>query len=246
LITWTSREIKARYKQTVFGIAWAVFQPLVLTIIFALIFSVFIKLPSEGVPYPLFVYSALLPWTFFSRAAVGAITSIVGNMNLVKKIYFPREILVYSSVAAYLVDFLCGLLVYVGLMIYYRTPVNPAMLMLPVLFTIQIFLTLGVALGAAALNVYLRDINQMAPLVMQMWMYASPVIYSVTLVPEKWLPFYLLNPMAVLVASYRAIILQGVWPDLRWVAVATLISGLIFLAGYGIFKRLEGRFADII
>lgn len=243
---WTLREIKARYKQSLFGFAWAIFQPLTLTAVFVLVFSYFVRLPSDGIPYPIFVYSAMLPWSFFTRSIIGGIHSVVGNMNLVKKIYFPRAIFPMAAIAAYFVDFICGLAVFLALMVYYRVPLNPAMGMLPVLFLIQLLLTSGVSLGATAINVFYRDVNQMAPLLLQIWMYACPIVYPVSLIPDWLLPWYLINPMAVIIDAYRGIILKGQWPDMPIVGMAAALSLGIFAFGYLIFKHLEDHFADVI
>jgi lipopolysaccharide transport system permease protein len=246
LWVWTLRGIKVRYKQSFFGFAWAIFQPLALTAIFVLVFSYFVRLPSDGIPYPIFVYSAMLPWSFFSRSVIGGIHSLVGNMNLVKKIYFPRAIFPTAAIAAHFADFICGLVVFLALMIYYRVPLNPAMGMLPVLFLIQLLLTTGVSLGASAINVFYRDVNQMAPLLLQIWMYACPIVYPVSLIPDWLRPWYMLNPMAVIIDAYRGIILKGQWPDMPMVGVAAALSLSIFALGYLIFKRLEDQFADVI
>jgi len=246
LWVWTLRGIKVRYKQSFFGFAWAIFQPLALTTIFVLVFSYFVRLPSDGIPYPIFVYSAMLPWSFFSRSVVGGIHSLVGNMNLVKKIYFPRAIFPTAAVAVHFVDFVCGLVVFLALMVYYRVPLNPAMGMLPVLFLIQLLLTTGVSLGASAINVFYRDVNQMAPLLLQIWMYACPIIYPVSLIPDWLRPWYMLNPMAVIIDAYRSIILKGQLPDMPMVGMAAALSLGIFALGYLVFKHLEDQFADVI
>ena len=246
LLTWIVREVKARYIQSLFGFAWAIFQPLALTVVFTIVFSYIVRLPSDDLPYPIFVYSAMLPWSFFSRALIGGVESIVGNMSLVTKIYFPRAILPLAAVATHFVDFLCGVIVFIGLLIYYQVPLNPAMGLIPVLFLIQLLLTAGLALGAAAINVFYRDVKQMLPLLLQIWMYACPIIYPVSMVPDWLRPWYLLNPMAVVIDGYRETILKGQWPAWQGIATAAAVSILIFFAGYLAFERLEGRFADII
>jgi len=243
---WTLRQIRVRYKQTLFGLAWAVFQPLALSIAYVLIFSYVVRVPSEGIPYPIFVYSAMLPWTFFARALGMAIPSVVANMNLVKKIYFPRAIFPLAAIATCLVDFLCGLVVFIAMMVYYHVPVNSAMGVLPVLFLMQLLLTAGVTLGAAAINVAYRDISRMVPLLLQLWMYACPIIYPLSLAPDWLRPWYMLNPMAVLIHAYREVILKGQLPLLDTVGIAAIVSLMTFAAGYLIFEHLEGQFADII
>jgi lipopolysaccharide transport system permease protein len=243
---WTLRGIKVRYKQSLFGFAWAIFQPLGLTAVFVLVFSYFVRLPSDGIPYPIFVYSAMLPWSFFSRSVIGGIHSLVGNMNLVKKIHFPRAVLPTAAIGVHFVDFICGLVVFLVLMVYYRIPPNPAMGMLPVLLLIQLLLTSGISLGASAVNVFYRDVYQMAPLLLQIWMYACPIIYPVSLIPDWLLPWYMINPMAVVIDAYRGVILKGQWPDVVLVGKAAVLSTVVFGLGYLTFKHLEDRFADVI
>jgi lipopolysaccharide transport system permease protein len=246
LWTWTGREVKARYKQSVFGFGWAVFQPLALSAIFALVFSYFVHVPSEGIPYPIFVYSAMLPWSFFARALTAALPSIVGNMSLVTKIYFPREVLPIATVATHFVDYLCGLAVLLVMLAYYRVPVTPALMLLPVVVAIQLTLMIGLALVAAATNTFFRDVNQLAPLLLQIWMYACPIIYPLALVPSWLRRWYLLNPMAGIIDAYRQVIVKAAWPDWYSLGVAAVVSVAIAIAGYVTFKRLEDRFADVI
>lgn len=243
---WALREIKARYTQSIFGLAWAVFQPIALSLVYVLVFAYIVRVPSDGIPYPLFVFAAQLPWSFFSRGLLGAVPSIVSNMNLVTKIYVPRATFPLASIMAYFMDFAWGLLVLIVMMIYYAVPLNAAMPFVVVLFFIQVLLMGGLALMASALNVFLRDINQMLPLLLQIAMYACPIIYSVSLVPERLRPFYLLNPMAVIIDGYRSVLFKGVLPDLSYVAIAAAISLAVFMAGFFVFRKLEDQFADVI
>jgi lipopolysaccharide transport system permease protein len=246
LWSWAQREIRARYKQSVLGFAWAVFQPLALSFMYILVFAYVVRVPSDGIPYPIFVYSAMLPWSYFSRALAGGMTSVVGNMGLVTKIYFPRAILPLASIGANLVDFLCGLVVLIGMMILYHTPVSAALAVLPLLLLIQIALSVGVALAGAALNVFYRDVSQMVPLILQLWMYASPIIYPISLVPERLRFWYMLNPMAVIIDAWRTILFNGTVPSWGWLGIATFISVAVLIGGFLIFRRLEDQFADVI
>jgi lipopolysaccharide transport system permease protein len=246
LWVWTGRQIKARYKQTVFGFGWAVFQPLALSAVFAVVFSYLVHVPSEGVPYPVFIYSAMVPWTFFSRALSAALPSIVGNMSLVTKIYFPREVLPIATVATQFVDYLCGLAVLIGMLVYYRVPVAPPLLLMPVILVVQMTLMIGLALAAAAANTFFRDVNQMMPLLLQIWMYACPIVYPLSLVPSWLRPWYLLNPMAGIIDAYRQVIVKGAPPDWQALGTAAVVSVVIAIAGYATFKRLEDQFADVI
>ena len=246
LWVWTAREVKARYKQSVFGFGWAVFQPLALSTIFALVFSYVVHVPSEGVPYPIFIYAAVLPWTFFARALTAALPSIVGNMSLVTKIYFPRAVLPIATVATHFVDYLCGLAVLVAMLVYYRLPLTPMLMFLPVILAIQLTLMVGLALGTAATNTFFRDVNQMLPLLLQIWMYACPIIYPLSLVPSRLRRWYLLNPMAGIIDAYRQVIVKGAWPDGYALGVAAVVAVAVAIAGYVTFKRLEDQFADVI
>lgn len=246
LWVWSLREIRARYKQSALGIAWAIFQPIALTIAFVVAFSYFIKIPSDGIPYPIFCYSAMLPWTFFTRSLTIGVPSIVYNMNLVTKIYLPRMIFPLSAILTGLVDFLFGLLVFLALVIFYKVELTSSVMVIPLLFLIQIILMIGLTLGASALNVFYRDISQMEPILLQLWMYATPIIYPLSQVPEFLRPIYMLNPMAVIINGYRSALLVGELPNWNEVAMAGAISMLILLLGYMIFRKAEARFADII
>jgi lipopolysaccharide transport system permease protein len=243
---WSLREIRARYKQSVFGFAWAIFQPLALTLAFVVAFSFFIRIPSDGLPYPLFSYAALLPWTFFTRSLSMGIPSIVYNMNLVTKIYLPRATFPLAAIVTSFVDYLCGLAVFIIMMIFYQVQLTPAILILPLLFAIQIILMIGLVLGASAINVFWRDVSQMVPVLLQLWMYASPVIYPLSQVPSWLRPWYMLNPMAVILNGYRQALLMGEIPAWSDIALAAVIAIVALIVGYIIFKRVEDQFADII
>jgi len=246
LWVWSVRELKARYKQSIFGFAWAIFQPIALTMAFVVAFSYFIKIPSDGIPYPIFSYSAMLPWTFFVRGLSLGIPSIVQNMSLVNKIYVPRMIFPLAAILTSFVDYLCGLVVFLGMMVFYRVELTPAMAFVPILFLIQLILMIGLTLGGAALNVYFRDISQMVPILLQLWMYASPIIYPLSQVPEWLRPYYMLNPMAVVLNGYRQTLFFNQLPDASYIGLAFAVSLLALFLGYFVFKKIEARFADII
>jgi lipopolysaccharide transport system permease protein len=243
---WTGREVRVRYKQSALGAAWAVIQPLALTLIFTLVFSRLIQVDTGGVPYPVFAYSALVPWTFFATSLAFAIPSLVNNLNLVGKIYFPREILPLANIGAALLDFGIAGLVFVGMMLIYQIPLTLNVLWVIPLLVIQIVLTVGVTLIGAALIVFFRDVRFIIPLLTQIWMYASPVIYPSTLVPEQWQTLYFLNPMAGIIAGYRSALVLGETPNLPALLLATLVSVVLLLIGYVTFKRTEPLFADLI
>jgi lipopolysaccharide transport system permease protein len=246
LAMWSVREIKVRYKQSLLGVGWAVLQPLALMAIFTLVFSLFARLPSDGIPYPLFSYTSLLIWTFFSTSITFAIPTLVNNFNLVTKIYFPREILPIASVVAAFVDFLLASIILLVVVFIYQVPLTLNVLWVPVIVAVQILLTVGVTLPASAFIVFYRDVRFVVPLGIQLWMYASPVIYPVSMVPERFRVLYALNPMVGIVDSYRRVIIQGEAPNLQYLAISTLVSLSLAGLGYLYFKRSEGSFADLI
>lgn len=246
LVIWTSREIRARYRQSVLGIGWALVQPVFQMIIITVIFGNFMRVPSQGVPYPVFAYAAILPWSLFSDSISAAVPSIRRNMHLVTKIYFPREILPLSAILARLVDFAIASLIFLGLMLWYRIPLHATLIFVPLLLAIQVVLALGVSLLGAAISVFLRDISFAIPLGMQLWMYATPVIYPLSMVPDRWRSLYFLNPMAGIIESYRQVVLHGQSPDFRYLSVAACGSLLLCAIAYAYFKRLEMAMADII
>lgn len=246
LYQWTRREFRVRYSQSYLGAAWAILQPLSLMLIFSLVFSLFIRVPTNDIPYPVLAYSALLPWTFFANALSFAIPSLVSNFNLVGKIYFPREILPLAAIIVSFIDFLIASIVFGLLLIYYHISLGSAVVLLPLLILIQITLTFGITLLASAFNVFYRDVRFLIPLVLQLWMYLSPIIYPTDIVPERFRAFYFLNPMATLIAAYQRIIFYNEMPDWPYVFLAGLVSILLLIVAFRYFKRSETRFADLI
>lgn len=246
LYTWARREFRIRYSQSLMGAAWAVLQPLALMVIFTIVFSRFLRVPTGEVPYPVFSYVGLLAWTFFANSLTFAIPSLVNNMNLVSKIYFPREILPISSIMVAFIDTSIAAVLFVPMLIVYQVPVGWSALLLPVILMVQIVFTLGVSLWAAAINVFYRDVRFVVPLALQIWMYLSPVIYPTSQVPEWVRPIYFLNPMAVLIDSYRRILLFNQMPDWPFLGLAALISVTAFILAYRHFKGAERQFADVI
>jgi len=246
LFSLTSRDIKVRYKQSLLGVGWAILQPLALMIVFTIVFSRFARISTGDIPYPIFSYCALLPWTFFTNSLTFAIPSLVNNINLVTKIYFPREIFPIAAVAACFLDFIVASVIFVGLMIYYKVTISTYLLLLPLIVIIQIFLTLGVAFFLSAINVFFRDVRYIIPLGLQIWMFISPVIYPLSSVPERFQKFYILNPMAGIIDAYRSIILTQEIPPLGPIGIASIFSLGLFLFSYRFFKKLEMRFADVI
>lgn len=243
---WTLREVQVRYKQSLLGVAWAILNPLALTAIFTLVFSRMVTVETGGIPYPIFAYTALVPWTFFATALGFGIPSLVNNMNLVTKIYFPREILPLASVGAAFVDFLMASVVFVGLMLVYHVyPTITSLWVIP-LVALQIMLAAAIALIGSSVIVLFRDMRFLVPLVTQIWMYATPIIYPVELVPEHWRTLYFLNPMASIIDGYRRALLLGQAPQLDALAWSALETTALLVFGYIAFKRAEPVFADLI
>jgi lipopolysaccharide transport system permease protein len=228
------------------GVAWAVIQPLALTVVFTLVFSRLMQIDTGGVPYPVFAYSALVPWTFFATSLAFAIPSLVNNLNLVGKIYFPREILPLANIGAALLDFGIAGVVFAGMLLVYQIPLTLNVLWVIPLLAIQLILTAGVTLLGAAVIVFFRDVRFIIPLLTQIWMYASPVIYPATLIPARWQTLYFLNPMAGIIAGYRSALVLGETPNLPALGLATLVSVGLLVIGYVTFKRSEPLFADLI
>ncbi len=243
-LTW--RDIKVRYKQAVLGIAWAVLQPLLTVLIFTVVFGVLLSTPSSDLPYPLFAFSALLPWQLFASALQRSSVSLVGNANLITKIYFPRLAIPLSSVFAALVDFGVSFLVLIGMMIYYQYwPGWNIFWLIPILIMV-IFTALSVGLWLSAFNVQYRDVQHMVPFIIQVWMYASPIVYPIDIIPEGiWRLLYGLNPMVGIIQGFRWALLGAEQPDLTMlisivVVIILLVSGLFY------FRRMEKTFADIV
>lgn len=242
----TLRSVQIRYKQSILGIAWAVLQPLALMLMFTLIFSVLLKVPSDGVPYPIFSYSALLFWTFFSNSLSHAIPSLQENAPLIRKIYFPREFFPMSSILAAVFDLLIASLIFLGLMFYYNIPFTVNILYVVPVLIIQTVFTMGVCFIFSALNAYYRDVKYALPLVIQLWLYATPIIYPISSVPERLRLYYMLNPMTGIIESYRNVLVKGLPPSSFYMAVAAAGAVLLFILGYIYFKRIEMTLADVV
>jgi lipopolysaccharide transport system permease protein len=246
LYTLSLHRLKVRYKQTALGILWAILQPLAIMLLFTLLFSLIVKMPSEGVPYAAFAYTALLPWTYFSTALSNGANGLVSNSQLLTKVYFPREILPLTYVIAALFDFLIASSVLAALMIHYKMSLTlNALYAVPIIFVLTLFVS-AMALLLSALQVRWRDIGIALPLLLQVWMFATPVAYPLSAVPERLRQLYMLNPMAGIVENFRRAILHGSAPDLRSLGMAGLISFALLLASYVYFKRVEATMADTI
>lgn len=246
LLNITLRSIKARYKQSILGVFWAVLKPLSMMVVFTVIFSKFAKIPSNGIPYPIFSYSALLPWTFFSTSLNFAIPSLESNTSIVTKIYFPREIFPIASILAAFIDFIIAAVIFLAMLFFYKITLTANAFYVILILFIQIIFMIGIALFASAINVYYRDIKYALPLLIQIWMYVSPIIYPVSMVPENYRSLYMLNPMAPIIEGYRKVLLHGSAPDFYYLGIAAVISMVLFVSSYYYFKKVEMTFADII
>ena len=242
----TMREIKQRYKQSVLGYAWVILNPFFQMLVMAFVFSIIMRIPDLGVPYALYLYAGLLPWTLFSNSLVSASNILVSNAGLITKIYFPREIFVASTILAKIVDFLLASTVFVAFMFYFRVGVTWNVLWVLPIFAIQMLFTYGLSLFLAAANLFYRDIQYLLGLVIMIWMYLTPVIYSTEIFPAHYRWIFQLNPMAVIINAYRQVILAGGMPNLRSLAIALVLSIVLLLISYKFFKKVEGVFADIV
>jgi lipopolysaccharide transport system permease protein len=243
---WTGRIIRARYQQSTLGWLWAVIQPAAQVAIVTIIFTRFVRIDTGEIPYIIFSYAGIVPWTLLSTSLTDMSASLVQNMDLVTKIYFPREALPLSAMLARLMDFFVALILLVVLMVYFQMPFFPiGWFYLPLIVVIQITLILGLGLIFAALNVYYRDVQPLLTLGIQLWFYASPIIYPVSMVPANLRPIYFLNPMAGILEAYRSVLFYQSVPS-EYLFLAAGISLVIFTTGYWLFKRLELQFADIV
>lgn len=240
------RDTKVRYKQAVIGAGWAVFQPLISMLLFTAIFSYLAKLPSDGVPYPLFAYAGLLPWNFIAQATSRSGTSLVGESHLISKVYFPRLIIPLAAAATPAVDLLCSLLMMIPLMLWFGMTPGWQILLFPIFLVMALLAALAVSLWFSALHVKFRDVGHIIPFFVQFWMFASPVVYPVSLIPEKWRALYSLNPVVGVVEGFRWTLLGQRAPSLEMMLPSLVIVLLLFVSGVIYFKRMERTFADVI
>jgi lipopolysaccharide transport system permease protein len=241
----TARDIKVRYKQTVLGAAWAIVRPFLTMVIFSVVFGHLAKIPSDGFPYPIFVYAALLPWTFFAAAIGTSGQSLVGSANLVSKVYFPRLIIPLSSVGAGLIDLLIATGILLLMMLWYGVGWSWQLLAAPLLLVALVFTALGIGTLLSALTVAYRDFTHLTPFLLQLWLYVSPVIFPVSLVPERWQWLLYLNPMTGLIEGFRSAFLGKPF-DLAGLGISFAVAAIVLVIGVAYFERVERRFADII
>jgi lipopolysaccharide transport system permease protein len=240
------RDIKIRYKQTVIGAAWAILQPLATMLVFSLFFGRLARMPSGGLPYPIFYFSALLPWMYFAGALQNATNSVVEQQRVITKVYFPRLVLPLASVGSGLLDFAIGFVVFLCLMVLYRVHPGKAILLFPAFLLLAVATALGVGLWLSALNAIYRDVRYVVPFLVQFWMFASPVAYPSSLVPERWRWVYGLNPMAGVIEGFRwALAGSGQPPGLLLAASAGGVM-VVLMGGIAFFKRMEGTIADVV
>ena len=242
----TKRDIKVRYKQTVLGGLWAIIQPVSTMIVFTLFFGRLAKVPSDGIPYPIFVYVGLLPWTYFANALSASGNSLVGSANLISKVYFPRLIVPASASLAGLLDFFIAMLVLAAMMIYYQFLPNVGIVLFPFLVVLTFLCAVGVGLWLSALNVEYRDIRYVIPFLIQLWMFVSPVIYPVSIVNEKYRWLLALNPMGGVIEAYRASLLGHMPVDWSLLGLSSAMILLILITGLYYFRRMEKVFADVV
>jgi lipopolysaccharide transport system permease protein len=238
------RDVKVRYKQTAIGAAWAIIQPFLTMVIFTLVFDKFAKMPSNGLPYPIFSFAALLPWTYFSRSLTQSVLSVVNNANLITKVYFPRLALPIAAILGGLIDLAISFIFLVGMMIWYGIMPGWAILTLPVFVLLTILTALSVSLWLAVSNVRYRDVGQAIPFLVQIWMFVSPVAYPVSVVPEKWRLLYELNPMVGVIEGFRWALTGSDKPPLAPIILSTIIVCVLLYGGILYFKKMEETFAD--
>ena len=243
-LTW--RDIKVRYKQTVLGAAWAIIQPFFTMVVFSLFFGKLAKVPSDGIPYPIFAYSALVPWTFFANGLTQSSNSLVGDVNLIKKVYFPRLVIPISSVISGTFDFMLAFVVLLGIMLYYGIFPTVNIVWLPFLLLLTFVTSLGVGLWLSALNVQFRDVRYTVPFLTQFWLFATPIAYPSSLLSEPWRTVYGINPMVGVVEGFRWALLGTDTAPGPIILVSSLVAlGLLF-GGVFYFRRMEKTFADVI
>jgi lipopolysaccharide transport system permease protein len=244
ILAW--RDVQVRYKQTVLGVAWALLQPFVAMVIFTVFFGHLIGVSSDGVPYPLFAYAGLLPWTYFANAATNSSESLVANANLISKVYFPRLVIPLAGVGSGLVDLAIGFGLFILLLVAFGVSPTPRLVLLPLLVVVVILAALSVGIWLSALNVQYRDVRYAIPFLIQVWMFATPVVYPASIVPAEFRPLYGLNPIAGVVEGFRWALLGSTDLDVRLLGVSLGIILVMLVSGLFYFRRMERNFADVV
>lgn len=246
LLNLTRREVRGRYSQSLFGVGWAVAQPLAAMAVFTLVFSRLGQIPSGGAPYPLFAYAALVPWFFFSNSVNSGTVSLITYRDIVTKTYFPREIVPLAQVCSRLIDFVAAAALFAVLMTYYRVGLGPWGLLAPAFFVLLILFTVGVTLLTSALNVFYRDVNPVVQIALQLWLYLTPVAYPLSAVPARFRAFFVLNPLSAIVEGFRASIVYGRAPDWALASTSGVLIVIVLIVAFMAFKRMDKYFADVI
>jgi lipopolysaccharide transport system permease protein len=240
------RDVKVRYKQTAIGAGWAILQPFLTMVIFTVVFGHFAGIPSDGLPYPIFAFAALVPWTYFAQAISQSSGSLVGDAKLVEKVYFPRLVIPISAAVSPLVDLAAAFVVLLCMMGWFGIAPGWRMLYLPAFVLLALASALAVSLWLSALNVKYRDVRYTIPFLIQLWLYASPVAYPASMVPEQWRLLYSLNPMVGVIEGFRAILLGNAPPNVTAVAVSAAVVAIVLVAGIVYFRQMERTFADLM
>lgn len=246
LMNLTRREVKGRYSQTLFGFGWAVAQPLATMMVFTLVFSRLGNISAAGVPYPIFAYAGLVPWFFFLNSVNSGTMSLIQYRNIVTKTYFPREIIPIAQVCSRLIDFAAASSVFALLLIYYRVDVTRWMALAPMLFVTLAALTTGVTLLTSAVNVFYRDVSPVVQIVLQLWLYVTPIAYPIAKVPDRWRRWIAVNPLSGIVEGFRSAIVYGREPDWALLGLSATLSATVLIGAFVLFKRLDKYFADVI
>jgi lipopolysaccharide transport system permease protein len=240
------RDVKVRYKQTILGVGWAILQPFFTMVIFSLFFGRLAKMPSDGVPYPIFSFTALIPWMFFANGLNQSANSLVSNSNLINKVYFPRLAIPIASVLAGLADFIPSFIILIGMMLYFGIYPTATMVWIPLFLLLALITSLGVGIGLAAVNVKYRDVRHTVPFLVQCWLFATPIAYPSSLLPPAWQTIYALNPMVGVVEGFRWALLGADTHPGPMVAVSTAVALAVLVAAALYFRRMERSFADVI
>jgi lipopolysaccharide transport system permease protein len=240
------RDIKVRYAQSAIGVAWAVLQPLMMMVIFSVFLGRLAEVPSDGIPYPVFALAGLVPWTYFSNAVASATESLVASSNLVSKVYFPRLVVPLAALLSWLPDLAIASVLVVGLMLIYGITPSATIVLLPLFGLFAVLAAASVSTWLSALNVSYRDVRYAVPFILQLWLFATPVVYPASLVPERWRPLFGLNPMAGVVEGFRWALLRSKAPSWGLMTVSLVVTLLLFVGGAFWFRRVEHRFADVI
>ncbi len=243
-LTW--RDVKIRYKQTVIGVGWAVLQPFFSMVIFSVFFGRLAGIPSDNIPYPIFAYAALVPWTFFANGLRQSSASLVSGAEMIRKIYFPRLVIPISAVMSGVIDFILAFIILLGMMVFYGVYPTTAVVWLPALLLLALVSSLGVGFWLTAMNVQFRDVKYVVPFLVQGWLFATPIAYPSSLIPERWRPVYGINPMVGVVEGFRWALLGVQTAPGAMIAVSSVVALTLFISGAYYFRRMERSFADVI